>query len=58
MVVSADGVVIQLVHANVEEEHKLPQENVIILHQSMKGRNVLVFTDILASATHVAAQIR
>ena len=58
MVDSADGVVIQDVHENVEEEHKLPQENVIILHQSMEGKNVLAFTDILASATHVAAQVR
>ena len=40
MVDSADGVVIQDVHENVEEEHKLPPENVIDLHQSMVGKNV------------------
>ena len=58
MVVSADGVVIQLVHENVEEERKLPPENVIILHQSMVEKNVLVFIDILANATDIIAQVR
>ena len=57
MVDSADGVVIQDVHGNVEEEHKLPQENVIIQHQSMVGKNVLVFIDILANATDIIAQV-
>ena len=58
MVVSADGVVIQHVHENVEEEHKLPQENVIILLQSMEERSVLVFIDILENATDIIAQVR
>ena len=57
MVGSADGVVIQDVHENVEEEHKLPLENVIILLQSMEGKNVLAFIDILASATNIVAEV-